>query len=310
MTLSIIIPTYNRGTILPRVLGELARQCADSAAEIVVIDDGSADETATIVQEWASSAPVPASFLRQDHRGPAAARNRGIAVARGDIVLFLGDDVVPGPGLLAAHRRRHEAFPEREVAVLGMVTWSPALPVTPLMRWLEHGGPQFCYHQITDPEAVPPTFFWTANVSVKAAFVREAGGFDERFPGAAFEDVELGARLAKRGMRLHFEPAAVGYHHHPVTLASSLARMESLARGALIASETLPEMVALGDGGAFRRARRRIAHSSVVRRSLVAIAPLCTAVPPLRAPYFRLVHTLHYRAAVRRLAREGSCSPS
>jgi glycosyltransferase involved in cell wall biosynthesis len=303
MTLSIVIPTRDRSQLLMRGARELAEQCRGLDAEILIVDDGSTDDTARTVERWVSESSVPAQLIRQAAQGPATARNRGIEAAAGQIVLFLGDDVVPAHGLVETHLRHHETFPESEVALLGKVTWSPELPITPLMHWLEHGGPQFCYYKIVDPMAVPPTFFWTANVSVKRAFVREAGGFSERFPGAAFEDVELGVRLARRGLRLHFEPQALGYHYHPVTLRGSLARMESVAKGALIASATVPGLVTLGDDGGVRRLRRAVAHSRIVRDMVVAAAPVCTAIPALRVPYYRFVHNLYYRAAVRKLAK-------
>jgi GT2 family glycosyltransferase len=216
----------------------------------------------------------------------------------------MGDDIFPAPGLVHAHLAHHQRFPSPEVAVLGRVTWSPDLRITPLMQWLEHGGPQFCYDRIADPLAVPPTFFWTANVSAKTAFVRGAGGFSPRFPDAAFEDVELGVRLARSGMALHYAPEALGYHHHAVSLLRSLARMETLAQGALIANDTMPGLISLGHDTRWGRARRALAHDRRILALLRALAPVCTAVPACRATYFRLVHDLHYRAAIRRRVRE------
>ncbi|MBN1426227.1 glycosyltransferase [Candidatus Fermentibacteria bacterium] len=310
MILSIIIPTFNRRPILMRGLKEIAGQCQRGDAEVVVVDDGSVDDTVASVELWARESPVPVRMIRQDHRGPATARNRGLAAAHGRLVLFMGDDVVAAPGLVEAHLAHHHRFPGEDVAVLGRVTWSRELHISPLMHWLEHGGPQFCYDKITDPMNVPPVFFWTANISVARSFVCEAGGFSERFPGAAFEDVELGARLGQRGMRFHYEPAAVGYHHHPVTLRGSLARMESLAQGALIADATIPGLITLGRDTPWARARRALAHSRPVLAVVEAWAPVCTAVPALRAPYFRFVHDLFYRAALRRLIQETRWSPS
>ncbi len=310
MNLSVVIPTFNRGALLVQGLQALAGQCEAGETEVIVVDDGSDDGSLGLVQRWALEAPMPVTLLRQPHRGPAAARNRGLAASRGRIVLFLGDDVRASPGLVEAHVRHHEAFPAEEVAVLGRVTWAPDMRVTPLMRWLEHGGPQFCYDRITDPMHVPPDFFWTANVSAKRRFVVDAGGFDERFPGAAFEDVELGVRLAGRGLTLHFEPRALGYHYHPMTLGASLARMENLARGALIASASMPQLISLGRDDPWRRLLRRIAHSKASLAAVRALAPWAELLPPLRAPYYRFVHDLHYRAALGRLLGEGSCSPS
>ncbi len=88
--------------------------------EIVVVDDGSTDGTFEWLEERATARPV--RRLRQQNRGPAAARNRGVAAAAGAIVAFLGDDTVPEPGWLAAHWAVHQREPGRGPAGGASVT--------------------------------------------------------------------------------------------------------------------------------------------------------------------------------------------
>jgi glycosyltransferase involved in cell wall biosynthesis len=86
---SAIIPTYNRGTVIARAVRSALEQTYRSL-EIIVVDDGSTDDTLEILQTFGDSIRV----VRQDNRGPSAARNAGIAVARGNIIAFLDSDDV------------------------------------------------------------------------------------------------------------------------------------------------------------------------------------------------------------------------
>src|SRR5947209_4843962 len=139
--LSVIIPTYNRRPILERCLGALARQTVGSEAfEVIVVDDGSSDGTLAALAEWARALPYVLRPEAQENQGPAAARNRGLAAARAPWVLFLGDDILATPALIEQHLVWHAHDPGDELAVLGFITWDPALRITPLMRWLEKSG--------------------------------------------------------------------------------------------------------------------------------------------------------------------------
>jgi GT2 family glycosyltransferase len=139
----------------------------------------------------------------------------------------MGDDILATPGMLQAHVDRHAAHGEEAYGTLGHVTWSPEIEITPFMRWLEAGGPQFHYWRIDDPLAVDPhQFFYTANVSVRRSFLIDNDlRFDEDFSKAACEDTELGHRMRAKGLRLEYLPEAVGYHEHYTSLASSCRRM-------------------------------------------------------------------------------------
>ena len=99
---SVVIPTFNRRRILAEVLGALDGQQGAPPFEIVVVDDGSTDGTFEwLSQQAASGSPRPLRLLRQPNRGPAAARNRGVAAAAGAWIAFLGDDTVPEADWLA-----------------------------------------------------------------------------------------------------------------------------------------------------------------------------------------------------------------
>lgn len=223
--LSVVIPTHNRKAILKRCLEALATQTLPPAEfEVIVVDDGSTDGTPAALAEWERSLPYTLRPLAQPNEGPAAARNYGLEAARGTWTLFLGDDILATPVLLAEHLAWHTSDPAEALAVLGFVTWDPALRITPLMRWLEATGIQFAYHTMQHGEPVPPATLYSCNVSFSSDYLRGHGGFDESFRRAAWEDSELQYRLDKHGLCTRYNSAAVAYHHHPTGLVSFTRR--------------------------------------------------------------------------------------
>src|SRR5215471_4770612 len=191
--ISVVIPTFDRASLLKGCLESLARQSiAHERYELIVVDDGSTDDTAEVCRRAADSMCL--RYLRIDHGGISAAKNAGLAVARGPIVLFFDDDDVADERLLSEHLRTHHNHPQENVAVLGYTTWSPELEVTPLMEWLtEIGQFLFAYRDLTDGQVLDFTYFWGGRSSCKKSLLLKHGGFDERFRSAA-EDIELGYR--------------------------------------------------------------------------------------------------------------------
>lgn len=225
MELTVVIPTRDRLPTLRRTLTRLARQRPAGAFEVVVVDDGSRDGTAAAVRAEAATSPFTLSVLAGEGRGPAAARNRAIAVARAPVCLFINDDTWPRADLVARHRDFHRRNPEPEAALLGHIALADDPPPTPLMRWLAE---QHFDLEITDPADVGGRRFFTANVSAKTAFLRAAGGFDEAYTAAAHEDVDLGLRLEERGLRLAYDAGAVVEHSHPFDLPRAVDRMREV----------------------------------------------------------------------------------
>jgi glycosyltransferase involved in cell wall biosynthesis len=239
---SVVIPTYERPDTLFQVLDALGRQDAAPPFEAVVVDDGSRDGTSGRLAAY--RAPYPFRWFRQDNTGPAGARNRGIQAARGSIVLFLGDDTVPEPGLLAVHAAAHAEPRDHPVAVLGYTTWPSERRVTPFLHHINEYGLQFGYGLIEDPEAVPFNFFYTSNVSLPRELLVRAGLFDTGFPHAAWEDIEIAYRLSALGMKIVYRPAAVTRHHHRITFASFRRRQEKAGEAAAVFYAKHPDLAA------------------------------------------------------------------
>ena len=227
MELSVIIPTHNRSELLRRSLRGLCEQVAsDRIAEVIVISDGSTDNTPAVIEAFSQRLPI--RFIHQPKSGVATARNRGLREARGKIALLLDDDVVPSASLVLEHTNFHREFPELESGLLGYVTWLPELRITPFMRWYgEHA--LFLYALIEDGAEVDSGFLYTCNVSFKTEFLLANGGMNEAL--SIYEDRELGYRLAKKGMRLIYRRSALGFHNQTFTFKQSLDRMERYSKG-------------------------------------------------------------------------------
>jgi glycosyltransferase involved in cell wall biosynthesis len=225
----VLLPTYKRLDTLQRTLQGLESQDVDNDLyEIVVIDDGSKDGTADFLQEFATGTEnrfYAASLA--ENGGPARARNAGLAVCRGRVILIIGDDIQPDPALLAKHLSFHRTHPDEGFSLLGHVDFPEEMQPNGFMRWLEHGGRKyfFNYADLTSGQTATPLFFYTCNVSVKASLLEKSGWFDESFRYASHEDLELGYRLADVGMQLVYDDTARGSHWHMLSVQGIARRV-------------------------------------------------------------------------------------
>jgi GT2 family glycosyltransferase len=230
--ISVVIPTRERWPVLEGTLRALARQDLDGLrAEVVVADNWSRDGSRERVAALAPSMPFDVTVVCEPRRGPGPPRNAGVMAARGEIVLFIGDDCRPASaGLLAAHLEAHRAS-SGWFGVQGHVAWDPALEITPVMAWLAATDKLFAWERAATQEP-GPFLFYTSNVSLRRDVFLAVDGFDQRFDRYGWEDYELGMRLADRGFRLTYRPDLVVHHDHHYELRDSLRRMESLGQTA------------------------------------------------------------------------------
>ncbi len=197
MKLSVVIATRDRAMFLERALDSLDRQVDAPAFETVVVDNGSRDGTRALVEARTATAPYALTYVAVPEPNRGAARNAGIAAARGAIVVFVDDDVSLPPSFLAAHAAAHAGvFP---VAVSGPILNVPSYDARPTPRLVNYSGAFFC----------------TCNVSVPRASLAAVGGFDERFDLYGWEDTELGLRLRRYDVRRAFAWDAYLWHIKP-----------------------------------------------------------------------------------------------
>jgi glycosyltransferase involved in cell wall biosynthesis len=300
---TVIVPTYERPATLFQVLDALGKQEAAPAFEVVVVNDGSRDDTGARLDAY--RAPYPFRAFSQVNGGPATARNRGVEAARGRTVLFLGDDTVPERGLLAAHAAAHREPRAHPVAVLGYTTWPDGQAVSPFLHHINEYGLQFGYALIEDPESLPFNFFYTSNISLPRELIVSEGLFDTTFPHAAWEDIELAYRLMRRGMKIVYRRQAVARHHHHITLASFRRRQEKVGESAAIFYAKHPE---LADFLGVPQALLFQEAGFFSRSALAGWAGLGEKwnAPGVRAAIDRLLRRDYLRGLHRRLASDGA----
>jgi glycosyltransferase involved in cell wall biosynthesis len=217
MRISVIIATKDRAAYLDRALESFTNQIGAPSFEIVIVDNGSVDATAQIVERARSHVPFEISYVFEERPNRGAARNRGLAAARGHLAVFCDDDVYAPPGFLGAHDRAHRF---NNLVVSGPIVNVPS------------------YHERPKPTAANRSraFFCTCNVSVPKKALAAVGGFDEEFHLYGWEDTELGVRLRQSGMRAKFAWDAYIWHVKlpgDVTLDSEMRKAIERARMAV-----------------------------------------------------------------------------
>jgi GT2 family glycosyltransferase len=205
--ISVVIPTYNRLETLAEVIPTLlAQDLPASDFELLVCDSNSNDGTleflAGVHAEHPNVRHLPGSYT-----GRAMARNAGIDAACGEVVLFNDSDILASPDLLSQHLRHHREA--KSIAVVGLEVQVKDLADYAYKR--DHPEARGFLHKPTRTH-LPWLYFLTGNASVRRSDLLRVGKFDESFTGYGHEDLELGYRLERAGVRIRYEANAVNYH--------------------------------------------------------------------------------------------------
>ena len=206
MKLSVIIPTFNRRDLLRRTLPSVLEQHFPvSECEVIVVVDGATDGTAAMLRECFGDR-AGLRVLEQPNRGAAAARNAAVAQARGELLLFLDDDILCEPGLLEEH---WQAF-QRDTATVnfGPVEVADESPATIATAWTRRCTADYVGRLTREGKpSMPADAMIDANTSLARELFWRAGGFDESF-GSARETAEFGLRLWQMGVEFRYVPTA------------------------------------------------------------------------------------------------------
>ncbi len=214
---SIVIPTFQRRELVCAHVQAFARQLEAPAFEVIVAVDGATDGTGDALRRL--DTPFPLTVLEQPNRGASVARNAGAAAARGEILLFLDDDMEPAPDLLAVLDRSHRDGPK---LVFGHLPIHPDSPANFLSRGIGEWTEGRRMRLTSDGAALTLHDLLTGQLSLPRALFQAVGGFDTAFTrDGTFgnEDLDFGYRMMKQGHRLVFEPAAVSCQNYVVTAA-------------------------------------------------------------------------------------------
>ena len=203
--LSVVVPTYNRCEVLiSRSLPTLFNQdCARDDYEVIVAVDGSTDGTAVRVRKL--DPPCALQILELPRRGPAATRNQGIHAARGELVLFVDDDVLCAPDVVRRHIEAHAGG--GPCVVHGSISIAPDTPPS-VMKYSNAAWYKAYYGRLDRQGGLlwPKDDFLISNSSIPRSTLLACGDCDESF--SAKEDYELGLRLWQMGVPFRYVPEA------------------------------------------------------------------------------------------------------
>src|SRR5213595_1054677 len=197
--ISVVVCSYNGARTIRDCLDGLAKLRYPNY-EVIVVNDGSTDETASLAQEF------PFRLISTENRGLSAARNTGYQEATGEIVAYIDDDASPDPDWLSYIAA---AFQKEDFAGVG----GPNIPFPsdgPIASCVASspGGPTHVLLSDTEAEHIPG-----CNMAFRKSWLEAIGGFDPQFRVAG-DDVDLCWRLRQGGGKLGFSPAAMVWHHH------------------------------------------------------------------------------------------------
>jgi GT2 family glycosyltransferase len=239
---TVLLATHDRCATLLDCLAGFARQLVrPGTLEIVVVDDASSDATSHVLPHVAPHCRLV--HLRQDPgAGAAAARNLGLPHARGTYVLFVNDDTIPEPDLVAAHLAALKDLGPGAM-VLGSFRPPAEILAHALDRVLDAGTLVFGYPSFDPGQELPGGHFYTCNASVELAAVRAASAFDASYSRCGAEDTDLGLRLVAAGQRLFYRPECRAAHRHSLSFDDFRRRQRTYGAAHVKLYREHPELV-------------------------------------------------------------------
>lgn len=227
---SIVVPVYNAQQTIEACLASLISQHSlgsEDMYDIIVVDDGSTDQTVASVHLFLAQHRFPLlTLLRGPHLGAAAARNRGTAAARGDIVLFTDADCAPEPTWLARMTADLRADPTLTATRGVYITHQRSL----VARFVQQEYNERYQRAARADLRGHMDFIDTYSAAYRRAILLSCGGFDTSFTGATVEDQELSFRLFALGHRFRLISTARVAHHHPTTVLAYARRKYRIGR--------------------------------------------------------------------------------
>ena len=222
-----MVPVYNGAGTIAQTVECLLRQ-SYSPAEIIVVNDGSTDQTAEVLNTFG---PKIIAFTKSNG-GPASARNMGMKRAKAELIAFTDSDCLPDQEWLA---HLIAGFDDNSVAgVGGKIESAGTAMIGEYIDFVGFLNPQ------SDPQGEIP-YLITANACFKREVLLQAGGFSERFRKPGGEEPELCWRIRQLGYRFSFCQDAVVLHHHRQTVHSFIKTLLNYGEGTYILGQSVPD---------------------------------------------------------------------
>ena len=221
---SIVIPTYNNACSLRKAVESLCVQTyPKNNYEIIVVDDGSTDNTAQCIEELKNNYPLNLQYFSQDNKGPSAARNLGIKHARGDIVAFIDSDCIAADNWIEEIIRFYDN--DKVAGVGGKIEAVPtALTASRYCAYIR-------MHEKPKIDKTGVAYLITGNASFIKSALKRAGGFDERYNFPGGEELDLCYRLKRCKYSFRFNSKAIVYNSHKQGLKALLKSYFNYGKG-------------------------------------------------------------------------------
>lgn len=229
MLASVIIPVYNGAATLERTLqGFLAQQVKGGQKfELVLCDDGSTDSSPQILARYEREPRV--KVIYQDNQGQSAATNRAVQDARGELLIFSAQDIVPQDRqFLQRHCQGHRKFKD-DRCLTGYIQYPEELVTSDFMVFMRDSRHQFDYQDIPEADDLDPMKLYAPNFSVKKSRFLGLGGFDESFR-YGFQDTDLGIRWRLSGLKVSLKDNISCLHYHPLDFDKYSANKRGFGR--------------------------------------------------------------------------------
>ncbi len=254
---SIIVPTYNGSKKISACLKALLAQKTKRPFEIIVVDDGSTDNTIEVVSRFPEI-----KLLRQSNSGPAVARNQGVREAQGKIVLFTDDDCIPEPDWLeemlkpftlatiSGVKGAYKTVQKELIARFVQIEYEEKYDCLRRNKWID--------------------FIDTYSAAFSRDIFLAAGGYDERFSTASTEDQEFSFRLSNQGYKMVFTPKARVHHTHVASFLGYLKKKHKIGYWKVLTLHK-NRSKAMGDSHTPRTLKLQIALTAIFIPSLGAL---------------------------------------
>ena len=273
MNVSVIIATYNRVDIVIELLKrwEDVKKASKYSFELIFSDDGSTDETIEVLKQ---NRELDIKILENKHSGASGARNTAISECIGEIILFTGDDIFPALDFVDKHYESYLKNGE-DYATLGKLIWPDDINLSYLMHHItDVGYEQFSFPNLPAYSVVDFRHFYTSNISISQKKLLELDKFfDMTFDKYGFEDIELGYRLFKNGVKIFYNPDIIGEHYHIYNKVKKFCKRQKSAGETLITFYELhPEIdnyIKIGIEDLKQNKEDFLAHNSLIKLKIL-----------------------------------------
>jgi glycosyltransferase involved in cell wall biosynthesis len=234
--ISVVLGSFNQQAVLKLVLDSLTKQSMPKDNyEIIVVDSSSTDGTQDFLKQYQPDNNF--QYLIQENKGKAAARNRGVDLAKGEIIIITDADMIASKDLIKTHYDAHQRFEEPSCFEgltynMNKLEW-PTTDVN-LSRYIKRDYKEY--------KKLGWYYFLTGNISFPKKVFNDFKGFDETFLSYGWEDLELGYRLSKKQCALYYLKRAINYHYHVVSREEEIERNIKKGYSANIFLKKHPEL--------------------------------------------------------------------